>query len=78
MKKRIWVVFSDFAEFFPFHRKSLSGYFPSLILSTLYLKVISFFYREKERTELKNKIEELEEFKHKYEAEKQHKEVSKM
>lgn len=52
--------------------------FPSLILSTLYLKVISFFYREKERTELKNKIEELEEFKHKYEAEKQQKEVSKM
>nr|XP_022343753.1 uncharacterized protein LOC111136891 isoform X4 [Crassostrea virginica] len=29
---------------------------------------------EKERTELKNKIEELEEFKHKYEAEKQQKE----
>lgn len=39
---------------------------------------LSIFYREKERTELKNKIEELEEFKHKYEAEKQQKEVSKM
>lgn len=35
-----------------------------------------FFYREKERTELKSKIEELEAFKSKYEEEKQQKEVS--
>lgn len=50
----------DQAEYFPF----------ILELTTV------FFYREKERTELKSKIEELEAFKSKYEEEKQQKEVS--
>lgn len=54
----------DHAELFPF--------------LVIFLKKITtvFFYREKERTELKSKIEELEAFKSKYEEEKQQKEVS--